>query len=137
MALVTGLDAASSSRVTVIASLLVFAVADNLTDSLSIHVYQESERLDTHAAFRATLTNYATRLGVSVGFVLIVMLAPAAISAWVALVWGGFMLGTMTALVAHERGAPIATEIGKHFALAAVVVIVSKGIGTWLVRTLS
>ena len=137
MALVTGLDAASSSRVTVVASLLVFAVADNLTDSLSIHVYQESEGLDTQAAFRATLFNYATRLGVSVGFVLIVMLAPATVSAIAALVWGGLLLGVMTALVARHRGAPVATEIGKHFALAAVVVIVSKGIGTWLLRTLS
>jgi hypothetical protein len=32
MALVTGLDAASGTRLTIIAGLLIFAVADNLTD---------------------------------------------------------------------------------------------------------
>jgi VIT1/CCC1 family predicted Fe2+/Mn2+ transporter len=136
MALVIGLDAASSSRATVVASLLVFAVADNLTDSLSIHVYQESERLDDRAAFRATLTNYAARLGVSVSFVPVVMFAPASMAGIISLLWGGLLLGAMTALVARERGAPVATEIGKHFALAAVVVVVSKAIGTWLLRAL-
>jgi VIT1/CCC1 family predicted Fe2+/Mn2+ transporter len=112
------------------------SLTDNLTDSLSIHIYQESERLDDRAAFRATLTNYAVRLGVSVVFVLIVILVPAAMAVMAALLWGGLLLGALTALVARARGAPVATEIGKHFALAAVVVVVSKGIGTWLLRAL-
>ena len=132
MALVTGLDAAKSTRLTIIAGLLIFALADNLSDSLSIHIYQESERLDGRAAFRATLANFATRLGLSLSFVLIVALAPTTIAVIVAIVWGNSILCGMTALLARERGAPVATEIAKHLALAAAVIAASKGIGAWL-----
>jgi len=134
MALVTGLDAANSTRLTIIAGLLIFAVADNLSDSLSIHIYQESERLDERAALRATLANFATRLGVSLSFVLIVLLAPAAVAVIAAVIWGNGILCAMTALLARERGVPVATEIAKHLALAAAVIVASKGIGAWLLR---
>jgi hypothetical protein len=136
MALVTGLDAANSTRVTIISGLLIFAIADNLTDSLSIHIYQESERLDNRAAFRATLANFATRLGLSLSFVLIVMLAPVTIAVFAAIVWGSGVLCAMTALLARQRDVPIAGEIGKHLALAAAVIAVSKGIGAWLLQAL-
>lgn len=134
MALVTGLDAANSTRLTIIAGLLIFAVADNLSDSLSIHIYQESERLDNRAAFRATLANFATRLGLSLSFVLIVVLAPVTIAVITAIVWGSSVLCVMTALLARERGVPVAPEIAKHLALAAAVIAASKGIGAWLLR---
>ena len=134
MALVTGLNAANSSRLTITAGLLIFAIADNLTDSLSIHVYQESERLDERASFRATLANFATRLGLSFSFVLIVLLAPAQAAVSAALVWGTLVLSAMTAFVARTRGASVTVEIGKHLALAAAVIVSSKIIGAWLLR---
>jgi len=136
MALVTGLNAANSERLTIIAGLLIFAVADNLTDSLSIHVYQESERLETRAAFRATVANFAARLSLSFSFVLIVLLAPVRVAVFAALVWGGLVLCAMTAFLARIRGVPVTTEIAKHLTLAAIVIAASKAIGTWLLRIL-
>jgi len=46
MALIVGLDAANAGRTVIVSALLIAAVADNLTDSLSVHMYQESERLE-------------------------------------------------------------------------------------------
>lgn len=132
MALVTGLNAAKGSRVTIIAGLLIFAIADNLTDSLSIHIYQESERLDERSSFRATLANFATRLCLSLSFVLIVSLVPGQSAVAAALVWGVLVLAAMTAFVARSRGASLTVEIGKHLALAAAVIVLSKLIGAWL-----
>ena len=57
-----------------VSALLIAAVADNLTDSLSVHMYQESERLEQKEAFVGTLTNFATRFILCLSFVLIVML---------------------------------------------------------------
>jgi len=60
MALIAGLDAAKAGRAIMVSALLIAAVADNLTDSLSVHMYQESERLEEREAFVGTLTNFAT-----------------------------------------------------------------------------
>lgn len=62
MALIAGLDAAQAGRAGVVSALLIAAVADNLTDSLSVHMYQESERLEQKDAFVGTLSNFGTRL---------------------------------------------------------------------------
>jgi len=132
MGLVIGLGAAGSTRSAIVASLLIFAIADNLSDSLSIHVYQESERLEERAAFRATVANFATRFGLSAGFVAIVILLAPPLAVIAALTWGGLALVMLTALVARDRGAPVVPEIAKHLAVAAVVIVASKGIGGWL-----
>lgn len=76
MALIAGLDAAKTGRASMVSALLIAAVADNLTDSLSVHMYQESERLEQKEAFIGTLSNFVTRLLLCLSFVLIVVLLP-------------------------------------------------------------
>ena len=39
---------------TIVSGLLIVGFADNMTDSLSIHMYQEAEKLEERAAFRVT-----------------------------------------------------------------------------------
>jgi vacuolar iron transporter family protein len=91
--LIVGFGAASVSKSTVVSGLLIIAVADNLSDSLSIHIYQESENLEAPAAFRATLTNFAARFLVVMSFVGIVIAFRGRASQAVATVWGMLLLG--------------------------------------------
>src|SRR5512140_2034663 len=62
MAVIVGLHASAAQKSTIVGSLLIIALADNLTDSLGVHVYQESERLAEREAFRTTVANFTTRL---------------------------------------------------------------------------
>ncbi len=64
-ALIVGLDAATATTKAIVGGLIIVALADNLTDSISIHLYQEAERLETRRAFRATLLNFGARLFVA------------------------------------------------------------------------
>ena len=132
VALIIGLDAATATRPTIIGGLLIVAIADNLTDSLSIHIYQESERLEGREAFVATLTNFAARLLVSLSFVLLVVLLPMRDAVPAALAWGLLLLSVLTYLLARSRGANVASEIGKHIAVASLVISASRLIGTWI-----
>ena len=43
MGVIIGFGAGGISKSTIIAGLLIVGLADNLTDSLSIHIYRESE----------------------------------------------------------------------------------------------
>ena len=127
--LIIGFGAAGISKSTIIAGLLIFGLADNLTDSLSIHIYQESEKLEEHAAFKATLSNFATRLLISVTFVIFMLVFSSTIAVVASLTWGIALLTALTWLVATSRGANVITEILKHLALAAVVIAASRAIG--------
>ncbi len=126
MGIIVGFHAATMSRSSVVLSLLLVALADNITDSLSIHVYQESEQLEQKAAFGATLTNFIARLLVASSFVVLVMLLPLRVAVFAALVWGVCLLSGLTYLVSRARGVRPLPEILKHVAVAAAVITVSR-----------
>jgi len=132
MALIAGLDAANAGRAAMVSALLIAAVADNLTDSLSVHMYQESERLEEKEAFIGTLTNFATRFIVCLSFVLIVTLFREHAAAVGGIVWGMSLLTVLTYILARHRKVSAMSELGKHLAVALVIVFVSKSIGHWI-----
>jgi hypothetical protein len=115
-----------------LSALLIAAVADNLTDSLSVHMYQESERLERREAFVGTLTNFATRFIVCLSFVLIVALFGERAAATGGLVWGMSLLTALTCILARHRKIGALSEVGKHLTVALVIIFVSKSIGHWI-----
>lgn len=132
MALVSGLGAAGATKPVVASALLIAALADNLTDSLSIHIFQESEQLDQKEAFAGTVSNFVTRLLVCLSFILLVWLLPVSVALGLIIAWGMLLLAALTFLVARERKVGAFLEVVKHLLVAASVVIVSKAIGSWI-----
>jgi succinate dehydrogenase/fumarate reductase cytochrome b subunit len=132
MGLILGLDAAASSRQSITGVLLIVALADNLSDSLSVHVYQEAEQLESREAFRSTLANFVTRLLVALSFVVLVIALPRHALVAVTLAWGFFLLALLTFRIARARGARVGKEIAKHVVIAAIVIVTSRWLGTWI-----
>jgi hypothetical protein len=132
MALIVGLDAANAGRAIMISALLIAAVADNLTDSLSVHMYQESERLDQKEAFVGTVANFVTRFVVCLSFVLIVALLRGHAAVIGGIVWGMSLLAALSCFLARHRKVSATAEVAKHLAVAPVIILVSKSIGHWI-----
>ncbi len=103
MGLIVGLDAATATRGTVLGSLLIARLADNLTDSLSIHMYQESKKLPEREALRTTTVNFAVRLSLSLSFVLLLGLLPRAIAVRLSVLWGFVLRALVKAKTGRER----------------------------------
>ena len=132
MALIAGLDAANAGRAVMVSALLIAAVADNLTDSLSVHMYQESERLEQREAFIGTLANFVTRFIVCLSFVLIVALFRGHAAVIGGIIWGMSLLTVLTYILARHRKVSAISEVAKHLAVALVIILVSKSIGHWI-----
>ena len=137
MGLILGLQAAASSRQAIVGALLIVAVADNLSDSLSVHVYQEAERLEAREAFISTFANFVARLLVASTFVFMVIVLPPEALPWATTAWGLLLLAGLTHRIARARGAPVGKEIAKHVAIAAVVLFISRLLGTWIATAFS
>ena len=136
-ALINGLTAAGATKSIIVSALLIAALADNLTDSLSIHIFQESEQLEQKDAFTGTVTNFVTRLSLCVSFAFLILLFPPAYAANVAILWGMALLVTLTYLVARERKLKVLPEVLKHLIVASAVVTTSMLIGHWIGAALS
>jgi len=132
MALISGLSAANATKPVIISALLIAAFADNLTDTLSVHVFQESEHLDKKAVLAGTVTNFFARLLLGSSFVLLAGLLPLAYITKAALIWGILLLSTLTYFVARERKVKPLPEILIHLAVTIVVISASMMIGHWI-----
>jgi len=132
MALIVGLDAATAAKTTVVTGLLIIGIADNLTDSLSVHIYQESERMAESQALRTTVANFLTRIAVSLSFIALFSLLPTSTAIYVCVIWGFTLLSGLSYLLARVRRASAISEVWKHSAVAFVVIALSKAIGVWL-----
>ncbi|HLK12351.1 MAG TPA: hypothetical protein VKW76_13310 [Candidatus Binatia bacterium] len=137
MGLIVGLAAVAAEKATLLSGLLIAALADNLTDSLSLHVYQEAEQLNRRAAFRATLTNFSARILVALTFIGLVLLLPPYYASIFALGWGMLLLACLSYLVARARDVRPWSEVRKHLAVAALVIVASRAIGAWIARHIS
>jgi len=132
MGLIIGLGAARAEMAAIVSALLILGFADNMTDSLSIHMYQEAEKLEGRAAFRATLTNFVTRVLVALSFVAIVLTVPKPYAGLVAFAWGGALLAAISYILARARGVGPAREVVKHLGVAVLVIAASRVIGLWI-----
>ena len=129
--LIVGFGAASVPRSTIVSGLLIIAVADNISDSLSIHIYQESENLEPRDAFRATLTNFVARLLVALSFVGVVSSSPRArLPPWPPS--GERSSSGRSAMPSRACAGWGPGEIAKHLVVAVAVMVVSRFLGEWI-----
>jgi len=127
--LIVGLHTATLGKAAIAGSLLILALADNLTDSLGVHIYQEAERLPRREAFRTTVANFLTRLTLALSFVALVLILPSPQLIYVSIVWGLTLLAALSFSIARLRRVSAVSEICKHCAVALAVVALSQLIG--------
>jgi VIT1/CCC1 family predicted Fe2+/Mn2+ transporter len=133
VALIFGLDAATATKSTIVSGLLIVALADNLTDALSMHIYEESERRKgTREAFVATWSNFVARFLLALTFVALVLLLPVHWAVAASATWGLALLSLLTWALARERQVSFATELAKHLTAALAVTLASLGIGAFI-----
>jgi VIT1/CCC1 family predicted Fe2+/Mn2+ transporter len=129
LAIITGLNASENPRLAIIGSLLVIALADNISDSLGIHIYQESEGMAAGKVWLKTCTNFFTRLIVSFGFIAIIVFFPLPLATYIAIAYGLATLAIFSYFIAISQNRKPAFPILEHLCIAIVVIAVSKFVG--------
>ena len=69
--IIFGLLTSGNPKASIIGSLLVIAVADNIADSLGIHIYRETTATKKENTRMFTISNFITRLGITLTFVVL------------------------------------------------------------------
>jgi len=133
LALIISFDINNTSKLVVIGSLCVIALADNISDTLGIHIYQEGEFSSLRKVWRATLSNFLTRLGVILIFIIFVFSLPPIPAAICSLLYGFFIITIISYLVARKKNISPQKIIVEHIVIATIVLGLSKYI-TYLIK---
>jgi VIT1/CCC1 family predicted Fe2+/Mn2+ transporter len=132
LGLITGLDSTANAKFSIITSILIIAIADNISDSFGIHVYQESEHVDRREVWLSTGTNFLARLFVSLVFVLLIALLPIGLAVVSSLAFGLFLLALISYIIAKDEKVSPFLTIVEHLGIALVVILLSEFVGKWL-----
>ena len=133
LALIIGLSTTINAKLNIIGALLVIAFADNISDSLGIHIYQESEGMKSHNVWISTLTNFFSRFLVSLGFIFIIVIFPLNLATTISIIYGLLVISIISYLIAINRKTNPILSIIEHIIIATIVIFLSKYIGEFIV----
>lgn len=136
MGLVAGLNQGDSAKTSVMTGLLIIAIADNISDSLGIHIYKESEGASKKDINSTTFGNFVVRLFLASTFVLIVLLFPSPTAFILSSIWGLVLLAALSYLIAKKRGKNSLREVVWHLVVAVIVIAGSKLLGNFILKTM-
>ncbi len=129
LGLIFGLLTSGNPKASVIGSLLVIAVADNIADSLGIHIYRESTAAKPEKTQMFTISNFITRFGITLTFVGLFVLLPLDYAAISCTVIGFGVLIFLSYLIGIQRKTSIMREIAIHLGIAIPVIVLSRLLG--------
>jgi VIT1/CCC1 family predicted Fe2+/Mn2+ transporter len=129
LALMLGLDQTRDPKTSIVGALLLIAIADNIADSLGIHIYRESLPGTESNPKVNTISNFATRLAVMMLFVGIVLALPLTIAIAISVAVGLALLTVLSYYIAINQRTSIALSIVHHLGIAIVVIFLSHYLG--------
>jgi VIT1/CCC1 family predicted Fe2+/Mn2+ transporter len=129
LALIAGLRTGEHAKISIIGGMLVIALADNIADSLGIHVFQESECLETKEIWLSTCTNFITRILVSLTFIIPVILLPIKLATFCSVIWGLLLMSILSFVIARNKGINPYTAIFEHISIASIIIVLSNFAG--------
>ena len=130
LSLIVGLDATTHPKITIVSALAILAIADNISDSLGMHMYREAE--NAHQTTLYTFTNFFTRLFLTCIFAAIVLFLPNPVMVPVTLVFGMTVLSVLSYGIAVDQKISPLKEILKHLGIAVFAMVVSHFAGEFI-----
>ncbi|MBD3264836.1 MAG: hypothetical protein GF375_07015 [Candidatus Omnitrophica bacterium] len=133
LGLMVGLNSGTHSRLAVIGGVLTIAVADSLSDSLGIHISEESENHHTHKeVWVSTISTLVSKLAFALSFLVPILLFELSTAIVISLIWGGFMLSFLSYCIARGKGTNPWRAVGEHLFIALLVINITHFVGKWI-----
>jgi len=138
LGMIVGMHSATSSKQAVVASIVVMAIADGLSDAVSLHTAEEAEveqgkpKHTPKEIWLTTLVAFLSIAGFTLTFAVPVVLFPLETAVFLAIAWGMMLLIFLNFYIAAIRKENPIKHIFEHILLAVLVIIVSHLVGNWV-----
>ena len=120
LVLVIGLGGAADN-IPLITALLIIAIADNISDSFGIHIYQESKRITPKEVKKTTMNNFIARMLTTFVFILFVICLPTNIAILFSVIFGVIILTILSYLISKIQKINPYHSIIRHLALTIIL----------------
>ena len=124
LAVIIGLSWATNN-LTIIATLLIIAIADNVSDSFGMHVYQESKNISSKEVKKTTTNNFIARILTTLVFILFVIILSTNLAVIISTIFGLTVLVIISYFISLNRNINPYYMTSRHLALAIILMVSS------------
>jgi VIT1/CCC1 family predicted Fe2+/Mn2+ transporter len=135
LGMMVGIYSGTRSRVTVLGSILIIAIADALSDALGIHMSEESENVHTPGEiWESTLYTFLSKFIFASTFIVPILVLDLKLAVIVSIIWGLSLLTVFSFYLARNEKTAVWKVICEHIFVALVVIIATHSVGLFIRR---
>jgi len=136
LGLMVGLNSGTHSQLVVLGGILTIAIADALSDSLGIHISEESEGRHTRREiWESTASTFLSKLVFALTFVVPVLLFELPTAIIISVIWGLSLIGILSFIMAKEQKTKTWKVVAEHLIIALAVIFITHNVGNWISLT--
>ena len=133
LGLMIGLNSGTHSKALILGGILVIAIADSLSDSLGMHISEESEKKNKPKdIWEATLSTLFAKAIIVSSFIIPVLLFELATAIIISTIWGLLLITFFSIYISKKNKLNSTKAVLEHVTIAIFVIIVSHYIGQWI-----
>lgn len=130
LGLIVGLNSGTGSLLAVIGAIIMIAFADGLSDSLAIHISEESEgKHSEKQVWTSTFYTFGSKFIIGMSFLLIILAIKLPYAIIASVIWGFTLLGIVSYRMAVSQKKKPWKVISEHLTIAILVVTASHFLG--------
>ena len=133
LGLIVGLGSSTNSKIVVIGGILAIAIADALSDSLGIHISEESENRHTQREiWESTVSTFLSKFFFAMTFIIPILFFQLSVAIIMSVIWGLSMITIFSAYMAIQQRVKIYKVVLEHLFIAILVIIATHYVGSWI-----
>lgn len=133
LGLVVGLNSSTHSAKVVMGGVFVIAVADALSDSLGMHISEESENVHTtKEIWEATFTTFISKFIFALTFIFPFLLFSLNTAITMSVIWGLSLIAIFSYYIGKQQKIKPYHAALEHLFIAVVVIVITHLIGDWV-----
>jgi len=131
LGLIIGLYSSTESKVIILGGILIIALADALSDSIGIHISEESKKRNSKKEiWEATFSTFFSKFVFALSFVIPILFFELGLAMILSIVWGLLLISVLSFYISKKNRA--LKVIVEHVVLTILVVAATYGIGRFV-----
>ncbi|MFN3910384.1 MAG: hypothetical protein ACK4J0_04125 [Candidatus Anstonellaceae archaeon] len=132
LGVLVGIYFGTKSFLAIIGAIISVAIADAFSDSLAIHISEESKNQDKQHVFHSTVSTFFTKFFVGLLYLPAFLIFNMDIALFLDILLGIGLISYYSYLIAKQNKTPIAYTILEHLLIAFAVIIATFLVGDFI-----
>jgi len=134
LGLIIGLNSSTHSKIVIFGGILTIAIADAFSDSLGIHLAEESgpKKITHKEIWESTISTFLSKLLFSLTFLIPFIFFDLRKAIIISLVYGLLLITLLSYYAAKWKEGSVVRSISEHLAITIFVIFATHYTGAWI-----